>query len=174
MLLIRPLPQSTRAGRRLRAPRRFLLIEARSTARAAAARGRTIEETFHGFLYCPVQDLGLRDAEFEAVRNAVLTHQRAVHSWDGSHDGGSAQLAYEEAWAACKAVAQSIFDQEPCCIRDVFLRAEALTMHYGDGCLYELLESPCPAERMLGGLLAACWKVGGAANVEAYKGVPNV
>ena len=58
-----------------------------------------------------------------------------------------------------------MFNYEPLTIRDIFLRAEMLTMHYGDGGLDDLLQSDSPAHRLLGGLLDACWKVGGAANV---------
>lgn len=178
MLLIRPLPQSTRAGRRLRAPRRFLLIE--TPPRPRFGQRRYVFDdiplvTRPTAMLCAPARLDWNDAEFRAIRRAVSKHQAIVSAWDGDH-GTPDHLAYCEAWAECEALAHAVFTPEPETIRDVFLRAEMLTMHYGDGCLSELLEANCPAERLLGGLLAACWKVGGAANVEAYdaRGAANV
>ena len=65
----------------------------------------------------------------------------------------------------CEALAAPHLAREPQNIRDVFLRSELLTMYYGHGQISELTGSECAAHRMLGRLVEACWKVGGAANV---------
>jgi len=140
MLLVRPLPPIPRAGFSSRAGRRFLLIEPRRR------------------LIAPAVQIG-------TIRKAVAAHFAAGEAWDGAADGSPEHQAFLSTSAACEALARSVFEPEPSALPDVFLRAEMLTMHYGDGQLSELLEDDCPAHRMLGGLLQALWKVGGAVNV---------
>lgn len=185
MLLIRPLPPIPCAGRRQRFARRFLLIQTRQSAFAKdlakrpkfGARRYLFDGPGDGppvteptMMLCKPARLNWNDREFRDIRRAVARHQAAVHAQanvpeDEADDVAAAQLASGLAWSECEHLAHVVFNYEPLTIRDVFLRAEMLTMHYGDDGLSDLLASDCPAERLLGGLLDACWKVGGAANV---------
>lgn len=172
MLLIRPLPPIPRAGRRLRAPRRFLLVETSPRPRIGARRyvfddmPTVIRPTA---LLCAPARLSWGDCEFIAVRQAVAAHHMAIAARDAldedDEEFGFARVAVADTRAECEALAYGVYTPEPLTIRDVFLRAEMLTMHFGSGRLSDLLEADDPAHRMLGGLLEACWKVGGAANV---------
>lgn len=186
MLLIRPLPPIPCAGRRQRLVRRFLLIQTRQEEFAAelakrpkfGARRHLFDGAGDGppvteptVLLCkPARLHWDADREFRDIRRAValsLSTARALREIpdDEADDYAAARLEAARAWAECEHLAHVVFNYEPLTIRDVFLRAEMLTMHYGDDGLSDLLESDCPAERLLGGLLDACWKVGGAANV---------
>lgn len=179
MLLIRPLPPIPRAGRRFKSGRRFLLVKAKPVKppyvpprfgqrRYVFDDIPTVTQPIA--MLCAPARLQWDDVEFRAIRRAVVKHQ-ALARRQGELEGEEetqARLATLLAWSECEAVAHAIFTPEPETIRDVFLRAEALTMHYGDNCLSELLESRYAEERLLGGLLAACWKVGNASNVESF------
>lgn len=173
MLLLRPLPPTTRAGRRS-AGRRFLLIETRQ-AKPVVRR------------YCVADDLPMLrqpvvfftrlarldwdDLEFRDVRRVVSAAHDTTRTLgecpadDESDEYRKAQATYRDAWEECDMVASHVFVPEAETVRDLFLRAEMLTMHYGDGQISELTESAFPGHRMLGALLQAMWKVGGAANV---------
>lgn len=185
MLLIRPLPPIPCAGRRQRFARRFLLIQTRQNEFAAelakrpkfGARRHLFDGPGDGppvteptVMLCKPARLHWDDSEFREIRRAVAKHfaagsaMAALPSEDGD-DYAEARMAYGLTWAECEHLAHVVFNYEPLTIRDVFLRAEMLTMHYGEDGLDELLTSGCPAMRLLGGLLDACWKVGGAANV---------
>lgn len=179
MLLLRPLPPTTRAGRHS-VGRRFLLIETKKTKPGFAPPPRFGRRpyVFHDIpivtrpiaMLCAPARIEWDDPEFRDIRRTVGEQHAAMHRLtdtpeEEADDHAQARLAYSLAWGECEALVHAVFTPEPLTIRDVFLRSEMLTMHYGDGCLSELLDSPCPATRMLGGLLDACWKVGGAANV---------
>lgn len=186
MLLIRPLSPISCAGRRQRFVRRFLLVQTRQKEVAAelakrpkfGERRNVVEGPESGppmveptVMLCKPARLNWDDDdEFRDIRRAVGRQFAAARSLsdvpdDESDDYAEAQRAYGHAWAQCEHVAHVVFNYEPWTIRDIFLRAEMLTMHYGDDGLDELLKSQWPAHRLLGGLLDACWKVGGSANV---------
>lgn len=180
MLLIRALPPIPRAGRRPhQAARRFLLIETKAAPAFVTpprfGRRRYVFDdmpivTRPTAVLCAPARLEWNDPEFEAIRRAVGKQQAAEHALgntpeEEADDHAQARLAHGLAWGECEALVHAVFTPEPQTIRDVFLRAEMLTMHFGRGGLNGLLEDTCPARRMLGGLLQACWKVGGAANV---------
>jgi hypothetical protein len=111
------------------------------------------------------------DLEFRDVRRVVSAAQAATWALgdcpaeDESDEYRQAQARYRDAWEECEMVASHVFTPGAETTRDLFLRAEMLTMHYGDGQVSELTESAFPGHRMLGALLLAMWKVGGAANV---------
>ena len=173
MLLLRPLPPTTRAGRRS-AGRRFLLIETRK-AKPIVSRYMVADD--HRELRKPVvffirpTRFEWDDFEFRDVRRVVSAAQAATWALgecsadDESDEYRQAQAVYRDAWEECDMVASHVFTPEAETTRDLFLRAEMLTMHYGDGQISELTESAFPGHRMLGALLQAMWKVGGAANV---------
>lgn len=188
MLLIRPLPPipcAGAAGRRQRSTRRFLLIETRQKAFAESLSKRprfgARRYLFDGpgdgspvteptVLLCKPTRLNWDDREFRAIRRAVARHNAASHVLaalpeEDPDEYADARMAFERTWSECEHLAHVVFNYEPLTIRDIFLRAEMLTMHYGDDGLDDLLQSDSPAHRLLGGLLDACWKVGGAANV---------
>lgn len=121
-------------------------------------------------MLCTPARLQWDDVEFKAIRRAVAKQHAAMLTLSDTpeeegDDHAQARLAFGLTWAECEALAHAVFTPEPQTVRDVFLRAEMLTMHFGDGQLAELLDDDRPGVRLLGGLLDACWKVGGAANV---------
>ena len=187
MLLIRPLPPIPCSGNRKRLARRVLLIQTRRAALAAELAKRPKFGARRGVFDDPEDGLPLveptvvlckparlnwgdTDREFRDIRRAVarsIATARALADTleEDADEIAAARIASGSAWAECEHLAHVVFNYEPLTIRDIFLRAEMLTMHYGDDGLDELLQSDCPATRLLGGLLDACWKVGGAANV---------
>ena len=91
--------------------------------------------------------LNLDDFEFCDIRAAVAAHYaagRRLSEAEAKADKESligAQLEFGRTWGKCEHIAHQVFNAEPLTIRDLFLRAEMLTMHYGDGQLLdELLE----------------------------------
>lgn len=179
MLLIRPVSPRP-FGRSGRTVRRYLVIEKRYRPRPKIGIRRYVFDdlptvTGTTAMLCTPARLEWDDVEFQEIREAVAAHfvslqELAAKSPDNDDEDAkdarsAAQLKFGCTWGECEHLAYQVFSPEPQTVRDLFLRAEMLTMHYGDGQLDELLESDRPAHRMLGGLLQAMWKVGGAANV---------
>ena len=173
MLLIRPVSPRP-FGRSGRTVRRYLVIEKRYRPRPKIGQRRYVFDdlstvTGPTVMLCTPARLEWNDVEFRDIRQAVAKHFAAGHRLaelsDEHEDFPRAQVDFGLTWGECEHLAYQVFSPEPLTIRDLFLRAEMLTMHYGDDQLAQLIDSECPAHRMLGGLLQAMWKVGGAANV---------
>lgn len=175
MVLIRPLSPRP-FGRSGRTVRRYLVIEKRYRPTPKIGFRRYVSDDLPP-LTTPVTYFTRRaqlkwdDVEFRDMRAAIGAHfaaGRALGVAEGAGDDDAemeARVAFSRTWSECQHYAAQIFNSEPQTVRDVFLRAEMLTMHYGDGQLDELFEYGCPAHQMLGALLQAMWKVGGAVHV---------
>lgn len=164
-------------GRSGCAVRRYLVIEKRYRPRPKiGVRSYVFDDittvTRPTVMLCAPARIEWDDFEFRDIRAAVSAHfeaGRKMSAAEFARDEDAlrkAEVEYGRTWERCEHLAFQVFNAEPLTVRDLFLRAEMLTMHYGDGQVEdELLNDDCPAHRMLGGLLQAMWKVGGAANV---------
>jgi hypothetical protein len=178
MLLVRPVSPRP-FGRSGRTVRRYLVIEKRYRPRPKiGVRSYVFDDiptiTQPTVMLCAPARIEWDDFEFRDIRAAVAAHYEAQRKLCDAEDGADgdrdalikAKLEYGRTWDVCQHIAYQVFNAEPQTVRDLFLRSEMLTMHYGAGQLsHFLLESHDPGHRMLGGLLEACWKIGGAANV---------
>ncbi|WP_072396429.1 hypothetical protein [Hyphomicrobium sp. CS1GBMeth3] len=127
------------------------------------------------FFTRPARLIWRDDGDFVELRQIVGAYFAALEPVGGTTEEACNRLADPELREAharwlracweCEAMAAHHLAREAENVRDVFLRAELLTMYYGRGQLSELTGSDCAAQRMLGRLVEACWKIGGAAHV---------
>src|SRR5690349_16734276 len=88
--------------------------------------------------------LNFDDSDFATVRKAVRSHLTAnaalgeMADCDRMHTKVKRQ--FDDSWALCTTLATEIYNAPAMTVRDVFLRAETLTMFYGGG-MNDLLES---------------------------------
>lgn len=187
MVLIRPLSPRPfgRSGHKVR---RYLVIEKRYRPRPKIGVRSYVADDMPTltkpvvFFTRPAR-LEWDDLEFRGIRSAISAYYEAGREMSATKEKDEngevseeflrAQNEFRRTWAVCKDMAYHVFNTEPLTVRDLFLRAEMLTMHYGDGQLDELFDYGCPAHSMLGGLLEAIWKVGAAANVTEIAGTKS-
>jgi hypothetical protein len=100
-----------------------------------------------------------RDGNFLEIRD------RVAHAFA---ENGTAFGTARRSWSAdddFRMLATKVLRDPAETVRDLYLRSELLARYYGRGQINQLTGSDCPAQRTLGSLVQACWKVGGAANV---------
>ena len=111
-----------------------------------------------GFFSRPAR-LVWRDGEFLEIRDVVA---RAYS------ENGTGFAKARHAWSAddeFRMLAAKVLREPAETVRDLFIRSELLTRYYGCGQINHLTGSDCNGQRLLGSLVQACWKVGGAAHV---------